>query len=158
MTRRITPQAVYIAAAAMARRWKSPDDGVFWRAPDYIAGQLDRHGKFDVEVTAGDYYLTIIKRVSGKIWGPLQEGDIYYLQSVAVGEKKMLTIMAGRETDLDRLEGKRFAGRGVAGYSEYVEIAAISGTLTGGWHYWKLPGDLPILRLMECPNYCLKEG
>ncbi len=108
----------------------NPNDGVFWRAPDHIVGQLDRYGRFDVEIEAGDYYLTIIKRSSGRIWGPLQQGDMYYLHRITAGTKKIVSIRPGQETNLGKVEGRLFAGRGVAGYPEYKEIAVIYGTLT----------------------------
>ena len=50
-----------------------------------------------MEVAVGNYYLTIIKRASGKVLESLQEGDIYYLHRISVGTNKVISIRTGKK-------------------------------------------------------------
>lgn len=99
----------------------------FLRVPDSIAGQVDRNGKFDVEAAEGVYYIGIIKRASGAVWGPPQEGDNFYFHRDAEGKAINVTVKAGETVDLGTLTAKTFEGP-VAPASGVV--AEIKGRLT----------------------------
>jgi len=109
---------------------KQTGEAGFWWELDQIAGQLDRHGRFDVEVPVGSYHLTIIKRTSGKIMEPLQQGDLYYRHRVSADANKSITIKTGEETNLGKLVAYQYTARGVTDYPNAVAIASIYGTLT----------------------------
>jgi len=99
----------------------------FLRVPDHIAGQVGRNGRFEVEAAEGEYFLGIIKRASGAVWGPPQEGDRFYFHRDEDGKSINIAVKAGETTDLGELTAKTFEGP-VAPATQVV--AKIKGKLT----------------------------
>jgi hypothetical protein len=103
--------------------------GTFRRTPDQIAGQSDRKGHFDVEVPAGEYYLSIIRRKSGKIWGAVQPGDRLYIHRDEKMTRRTISIHAGATLDLGALVGAVITEETKQDRFGIQEIAVIYGTL-----------------------------
>jgi hypothetical protein len=118
---------VYLFDATTGR---PPAPGVWWRVPDFIAGQVDRAGRFEVEVPQGEYFFGIIKRTSGQIWGPPTDGDMFYFHRDKGGRIKGVFVKAGETTDLGSLVGRVYrVGPKVVPEELKKEIGEIKGKL-----------------------------
>lgn len=61
-----------------------PDPNRYLRIPDEVA-DLDADGKFRVALPAGKYFMGAIKRMSGEMIGPPQDGDYFFISEDTEG-------------------------------------------------------------------------
>jgi hypothetical protein len=61
-----------------------PDPNRYLRIPDEVA-DLDEEGRFRVALPAGKYFMGSIKRMSGELIGPPQDGDYFFISQDSEG-------------------------------------------------------------------------
>lgn len=97
-----------------------PDPNKYLRIPDEIA-DLDAEGKFRMQLMAGRYYLGAIKRMSGELIGPPQDGDYFFISRDSDGTPLPYSIKQARELNIGTLSEavlfKREIAEGVSGIS-----------------------------------------
>lgn len=74
----------------------------YWRIPDLIA-ELDENGRFDLELSAGTYYLASVKHFDPKDVGPPKKGEIIMLSRDAKGEPAAYSLASGETRDIGTL-------------------------------------------------------
>ena len=79
-----------------------PSMDKYWRVPDFMKA-LDKDGKFTVELPEGNYYVGVMKRVSGKNVGPPREGDYFYISADGIGVPKAYSVKGATQIDLGRM-------------------------------------------------------
>lgn len=110
-----------------------PDPDRFVRTPDQI-GDLDEEGKFRIMLPVGKYYMGAIKRMSGEMIGPPQDGDYFFIRR----DKDGIAVAYIIEKDKSQSVGvvseavpfKRKIAEGVSGISG--TIIDMSGNPVGG--------------------------
>ena len=97
-----------------------PDPNKYLRIPDEIA-DLDDKGKFRMPLTVGRYYLGAIKRMSGELIGPPQDGDYFFISRDSDGTPLAYSIKKNRDLNVGTLSEavpfKRTIAEGVSGIS-----------------------------------------
>jgi hypothetical protein len=61
-----------------------PNPNRYLRIPDEVA-DLDKEGRFRVALTSGKYFMGAIKRMSGEMIGPPQDGDYFFISQDSKG-------------------------------------------------------------------------
>lgn len=74
----------------------------YWRIPDLIY-ELDENGRFDLELSAGTYYLAYVKHFDPNDVGPPKKGEIILLSRDAKGEPAGYSLAPGEMRDIGKL-------------------------------------------------------
>lgn len=80
----------------------APASHKYLRLPD-AGAPVDADGKFQVRVPAGKYYLVMRKRLDPASAGPPQEGDPQYYARLRNGKPKVMTVRAGKTTNVGKI-------------------------------------------------------
>lgn len=76
-----------------------PTPGKFWRVAD-VKASTDANGKFHVNLDAGTYYMGVIKRASGKLVGPPEEGELFLPSPDRQGVFRQYTVKPRETTNI----------------------------------------------------------
>lgn len=76
-----------------------PDPNRYLRIPDEVAA-LDSEGKFRVVLPEGKYFMGAIKRMSGEMIGPPQDGDYFFISQDAGGLPFVYGIEKGKNLNI----------------------------------------------------------
>ncbi len=68
-----------------------PHPNKYVRIPDEVA-DMDKDGKFRVALPAGKYFMGAIKRLSGELIGPPQDGDYFFISQDAEGVPQVYAL------------------------------------------------------------------
>lgn len=74
----------------------------YWRIPDLIA-ELDENGRFDLELSAGTYFIAYVKHADPNDVGPPKKGEIILLSRDAQGGPAAYTLAPGETRDIGKL-------------------------------------------------------
>lgn len=95
----------------------------YLRIPDEVA-DLDAKGKFRVELPAGRYFMGAIKRMSGELIGPPQDGDYFFISEDAEGKPLVYSIENDRSLSVgilsDAVPFKRTIAEDATGISGLI--------------------------------------
>lgn len=81
-----------------------PSATLYWRVPDE-SSELDKDGKFRVELPEGRYYLGAMKKFSNERIGPPREGDLFFMSADEHGVPKVHEVKKGELTDIGAQSG-----------------------------------------------------
>ncbi|UFS70322.1 carboxypeptidase-like regulatory domain-containing protein [Geomonas sp. RF6] len=104
----------------------APAHDRYWRVPDFMK-QLDEAGRFSLKLPEGSYYLGAVKRLSGRLVGPPQEGDYYFTSVDEKGDPVRYQVKVPGDMDLGSLSGAQPFKSGGTGYRK--GITAVEGTV-----------------------------
>lgn len=80
-----------------------PSVGRYWRVPDLIT-QLDREGKFSLEVQPGTYYLQFSQKNPNSEIGPANEKEYFYFHGDSDGNATPLIVENSTKLNLGQLK------------------------------------------------------
>lgn len=81
-----------------------PSRDRYWRVPDHFK-QLDKDGRFTVQLLEGVYCIGAIKRNGPPLIGPPQKGDMFLLSTDGNGQPKKFTVKSNETVDMGVISG-----------------------------------------------------
>lgn len=77
----------------------APSSTHYWRLPSE-AFRIDKNGRFTAELIEGQYYLGAMKKLSGELFGPPAEGDLFFISQDEQGKPKLHSVKKQETRDL----------------------------------------------------------
>lgn len=77
----------------------APSHDRYWRVPDNVR-ELDKEGRFTIELPAGEYCVGAVKRSGSPQIGPPMEGDIFLLSLDDTGKPRKIAVKSGDKLDI----------------------------------------------------------
>ena len=100
----------------------APSRDRYWRVPDNVRN-LDKEGRFSIQLPAGNYCVGAVKRNGPPQIGPPREGDIFLLSLDDTGTPRKIAVKGGDKVDM----GVVAAPRPTAPSTPPIGITAIEG-------------------------------
>src|SRR6185369_13305613 len=119
-----TPMSGAIAYFYNLATGPAPSRDRYWRVPDHIR-ELDKDGRFTIQLVPGDYNVGVIKRHGAAQIGPPQEGDVFLLNLDGKGKPRKITVKSGETVDMGAVSGSQQPAASPASEA----ITAIAGTV-----------------------------
>jgi hypothetical protein len=123
-----------------------PDHDRYFRIPNEVA-DLDDEGKFRISLPSGRYFMGAIKRKSGELVGPPQDGDYFFMSQDTKSNPHAYTIKKDHTLNIGILSKavpfKRMIAKDVSGIAGVIRdvngiplkgaivFAYVTGTMTG---------------------------
>lgn len=99
----------------------------YWRVPESVV-PIGSDGKFNAELTEGEYYVGAIGRESSKLVpGPPAEGDILVLVKDRRGIPKLISVTDGKTIDIGTQKGSPYLN---TARNKHNKITSVEGTIT----------------------------
>ncbi|MEN8263912.1 MAG: carboxypeptidase-like regulatory domain-containing protein [Nitrospirota bacterium] len=118
------PMAGGIVVFFKADEGPVPDHDRYFRIPNEIAN-LDNKGKFRIALPAGRYFMGAIKRKSGELVGPPQNGDYFFMSQDTKGNPHAYTVKKDQKLDIGIISKavpfKRMVPKDVSGITGVIQ-------------------------------------
>jgi hypothetical protein len=112
-----------------------PNPNKYLRIPDEVAN-LDDEGKFSVPLPLGKYFMGAVKRMSGELIGPPQDGDYFFISHDTEGAPVTYMIETGKNLNVgiisEAVPFKRTISEdatGIAGIIRYLSGNPVEGAI-----------------------------
>jgi len=102
----------------------APSRDRYWRVPDHVK-ELDKDGRFTIQLVAGNYFVGAVKRHGAAKIGPPQAGDLFLLSLDDKGKSRKITVKSGETVDMGVISGTQQPAESSASEA----VTAIAGTV-----------------------------
>ncbi len=99
-----TPMAVGVVSFFNIDKGLPLDGKIVRRIPDTVV-RVGEHGRFEVKLQAGAYYIGALQRVKGKGPGPPRAGEDFFFALNDAGELKIFMVKVGKTVNVGRVSG-----------------------------------------------------